>query len=515
LQVLLLDAGPELDPDRHFPIPPPRSHGLLDRVLLGLNGQHVQARCFPCTRATRQFYVNDRDNPYTSAPGTTFNWFRGRQLGGRLHTWGRVVPRFSDWELQPGRQGLPGPDWPIEYADLAPFYARVEQLLGVHGERGGPPQLPDGKFIAPRPLTELEVHVRDEVARQWPTRRFRPAPVVRHNPDRVPVPLAAALETGNLTIRADAVVKRIVVDADGSRARGAEFIDRVSKKTHEARGRRVLLCASAIESVRILFNSACDQHPEGLGNSSGLLGRFLMDHCMVAVNGEAPTGARQQSNALERDADGDPYDMASMYLYLPGFRNITEPARSHYQGSFSILGSAGRPGRSFTLMAFGDMLPSADNRIRVDATRRDAWGIPAAQVECRHAANDRALISDMFKTLNEIASAAGLRVLSRFSDTGGVVRRVMYQSLWRHVVTRYHAFHPGGAIHEVGGARMGHDPGSSVVSRFNQCWDVPNLFVTDGSCFVSSGHQSHTLTIMAITARACDFIVAQHRSGAD
>jgi choline dehydrogenase-like flavoprotein len=473
----------------------------------------VQARCFPCTRATRQFYVNDRDNPYTSAPGTSFNWFRGRQVGGRLHTWGRVVPRFSDWEFKPSRCGLPGTDWPIDYADLSPFYARVERLLGVHGETGGPPQLPDGEFIEPRSLTELEVHVRGAVARQWPTRGFRPAPVVRHNALRIPVPLAAALETGHLTVRADAVVSRIQLDPAGTLARGVEFVDRLTKQTIEVRASRVVLCASAIESVRLLLNSACESHPHGLGNSSGLLGRFLMDHCMVAVTGEAPAWPRQASDGRQARIGNDPYDMASMYLYMPGFRNITEPPRSPYQGSFSILGSAGRPGRSFTLMAFGDMAASPDNRISVDSTRRDAWGIPVALVECRHGANDRALISDMFQTLHEIAAAAGLRILSRFSHTDGLVRRVVYEGLWRHVLTRYHAFHPGGAIHEIGGARMGGHPGSSVVDRFNRCWDVPNLFVTDGSCFVSSGHQSHTLTMMAITARACDFIAGQHPAG--
>jgi choline dehydrogenase-like flavoprotein len=457
--------------------------------------------------------VNDRENPYTTAQGTTFNWFRGRQLGGRLHTWGRVAPRFSDWELKPSTRGRPGIDWPIGYSDLAPFYSRVEQFLGVHGERGGPSQLPDGEFISPRPLTELEVHIRDEVARRWPTRCFRAAPVVKHNPLRVPSPLVAALETGKLTVRADAVVRRIQTEEDGTRACGVEFIDRTTRKQVEVRGRRILLCASAIESVRILFNSADALHPHGLGNSSRLLGRFLMDHCMVAVNGEARESTL--STARESAADHDPYDLASMYLYMPGFRNITEPPHSPFEGSFSILGSAGRPGRRFTLMGFGDMVPSADNRIRVDTTRRDAWGIPVAHLECRHSANDLALISDMVETIHDIAAAAGLRVLSRFGETRGVVRRTLYEGLWKHVLTRYHAFHPGGAIHEVGGARMGDDPRSSVVNRFNQCWDVPNVFVTDGACFVSSGHQSHTLTIMALTARACDFIVAPHRAGTE
>jgi choline dehydrogenase-like flavoprotein len=212
-------------------------------------------------------------------------------------------------------------------------------------------------------------------------------------------------------------------------------------------------------------------------------------------------------------AVSDPYDLASNYLYMPGFRNITESPRAPFDGSFSIVGSAGRSDRGFFFAGFGDMRPSVNNRIRIDATRRDAWGIPVARIECAHSPNDRALIADMLHSMREIAAAAGLRVRSGFGDGAGIVRRTLHAGLWRNIVTRYGGYHPGAAIHEVGGARMGDDPGSSVLNRCNQCWDVPNLFVTDGACFVSSGHQPHTLTIMALTVRACDVIVSHRRAG--
>ena len=512
LQVLLLDAGPEIE-RQHRLVPPRRPGDLLDRARLALRGQHIQARCFACTPATSSLYVNDRENPYSTAPGAPFTWFRGRQVGGRLHTWGRVVPRFSNWEFRPGAHGRHGLDWPIAYEDLAPYYSRVERLLGVHGEPAGPPQMPDGAFLPARPLTDLETHIRDAVAQRWPTRGFRAAPVVGHDPLPRPLPLRAALETGSLTLRANAVVARIVLDRAGEQATGIEFVDRVTKAPGEARGRRIVLCASAIESVRILFNSACERHPEGLGNSSGLLGRFLMDHCMVAVAGEAPEPVIPQFRVRPAVEERDPGDLASMYLYMPGFRNITEPPRTSYTGSFSILGAAGRHGREFILLGFGEMLPSGENRIRIDASRRDAWGIPVAHLECRHSANERALIGDMRETMLEMVDAAGLRVRTGPDERGTVVRRMVYGMLWRHVLTEHHAFHPGGAIHEVGGARMGDDPRSSVVNRYNQCWDVPNVLVTDGACFVTSGHQSHTLTLMALTARACDFITNGDRAG--
>jgi choline dehydrogenase-like flavoprotein len=513
MRVLVLDAGPALESSRDFPIPRPRGLGPLDRLLLGISGQHIQARSFACTSAMRRFYVDDRDNPYATPPGKPFNWFRGRQVGGRLHTWGRVVPRFSDWELQSATRGLGGVDWPISYDELAPFYTRVERFLGVHGTSEGLPQSPDGDFIAARPLTPLEEHVRDEVSRRWPTRRFRGAPVVRHNPERIPLPLAAAARTGNLTLRADAVVKRIQVDEAGVNAQGVEFIDRVTKRSAVARTRLVLLCASAIESVRILLNSTSSHHPDGLGNSSGSLGRFLMDHCMVAVAGVVPAALSQLDQRVTTIAPSDPYDLASAYLYMPGFRNISEQLDARFHGSFSIIGSVGRSGRGFFLLGFGDMAPSADNRIRVHATNRDAWGIPIAVLECEHSSNDRLLVGDMTTTIHEIATAAGLQP-REFGVHGGPLQRAVRRRVWRYVLSPDRAFHPGAAIHEMGGARMGADPRSSVLNRFNQCWDVPNLFVTDGACFVSSGHQSHTLTIMALTVRACDYIIAQRQAGA-
>jgi choline dehydrogenase-like flavoprotein len=178
-----------------------------------------------------------------------------------------------------------------------------------------------------------------------------------------------------------------------------------------------------------------------------------------------------------------------------------------------MLGSIGRHSRGFFLAGFGDMLSAASNAVTIDPTRRDAWGIPVARVDCAHSANDRALIADMTETMHEIATAAGLRIRASLSDMTSLRRRATYAALWHQVVTPDGAFHPGGAIHEMGGARMGDDPKASVLNRHNQSWDVPNLFVTDAACFVSSGHQSHTLTIMALTVRACEFIVTQSRAG--
>jgi choline dehydrogenase-like flavoprotein len=511
LRVALLDAGPEIDATSPGSTAVPRDRGLLDRALIAATGQPVQARCFACTRLTRHLYVDDRENPYTTADATRFNWFRGRQVGGRLHTWGRVVPRFSDWEFRPTSHGGAGPDWPIGYADLAPFYSRVERLLGVHGSVERLPQRPDGEFIEPRPLTAAERHVSDAVAAQWPSRRFAPAPVVQYRPDPMPLPLRAAMATGNLTLRSNAVVTQVVTDPDGRRARGVALVGRHHRGSEEIRGRIIILCASAIETVRLLLHSKCARHPAGLGNSSGLLGRYLMDHCMTGISGELP--GRWPGATSGAPEAHDPHDLASAYVYMPGFRNITEQAPSGYEGSFSMLGAFGRRGSGFFLMAFGDMQPSPANDVQLDPQHRDPWGVPAARIRCVHRASDQALVADMVRVLGEIAVAGGLRVRASLGTTTTLKQRAAYSILWKHVVTPYGAFHPGGAIHEMGGARMGDDPRSSVLNRYNQSWDVKNLFVTDGACFVRSGHQSHTLTIMALTLRACEYAVSQLQSG--
>ena len=512
LSVLLLDAGPEVEPVRDFPVPPPRNRGLIDRALLALRGQHVQARCAAFNRATRRFYVTDRDNPYSTPEGKPFNWFRGRQIGGRLHTWGRVVPRFSNWELKPSACGTRGIDWPIAYKDLDPFYDRVERFLGVHGTTEGLPHLPDGAFIPSRGLNTLEEHVRDEILRRWPNRRFIPARVVKHNPARIPLPLIAAMQTGKLTVRANSVVRCIRVNDHGTKARGVGFVDRTARRSVEAEGKIIVLCASSIESVRILLNSACNRHPNGLGNSSGLLGRFLMDHCMAAVGGAVPDTLSGIGGPAGIQTGDDPYDLASLYIYMSGFRNITEHC-STFSGSYSILGAVGRPNSTFLFLGFGEMLPYPENRVTINPKVYDAWGIPAAHVECAHFQNERALIADMVASIREMAAAGGLEVQKDFPVANRGLRAMLYRRLGRKVWTSYDALHPGTSMHELGGARMGADPRDSVLNQFNQCWDVPNLFVTDGACFVSSGYQNTTLTLMALTVRACDFIVTQYRKG--
>jgi choline dehydrogenase-like flavoprotein len=289
------------------------------------------------------------------------------------------------------------------------------------------------------------------------------------------------------------------------------FIDRDTKEHFDAEARVVVLCASAIESVRILLNSGQEGNPNGLGGSSGLLGRFLMDHCMVTVAGTVPADWVRRSGPEPIGSNDDPYDLAANYIYLPGFKNITEPS-PEFVGSYGILGQVGRA-NAYHFIGLGEMLPRFENRVTLSTKVRDAWGIPAAYIECAHSENEHALLADMTRTMQDLAVAGGLPVQELIRRRGGGIRDALYRRLRHKVWTSYGAFHPGAAIHELGGARMGDDPRNSVLDRFNRCWDVPNVFVTDGACFVSSGHQSTTLTIMALTVRACESIVSQFRKG--
>ncbi|MEZ5290875.1 MAG: GMC family oxidoreductase [Vicinamibacterales bacterium] len=504
LTVLLLDAGPRLDARRDFPTPVPANRGALDRRLLAWSGQPVQARGRGCSRATRRYYVDDREHPYETPPDAPFYWLRGRQVGGRLVTWGRVAPRFSDHEFQPRAHGATGVDWPIAYADLAPYYAQVERAVGVHGAPSGLAHHPDGEYLPPRPLTPAEQRLAEVVAARWPTRRFGPAPVVAHTPGRIPPPLASALATGVLTLRPDAVATRVITGPAGDRAEGVEFVDRVTTRTHVARAATVVLCASAFETVRLLLNSTSPRYPDGLGNSRGLLGRFIMDHCMVTLTGAAPGSPAPPPD----DAPADPYDMAAFHLYMPGFRNITEPAAG-FTGSYNVMALAGRGGTGFAFVSFGEMQARSDNRLSL-GDRRDAWGVPVARIDCRHDDHDRAVMADMASTLREIAGAAGFVVADAPGSPLGRLRA------WVAPDTRMpgsHGHYPGASIHEMGGARMGRSPDDSVVNAWNQCWDVPNVVVADAACFPSSGYQNITLTIMAIAARAARHVVDGHGKG--
>lgn len=495
LDTLVLDAGPRLDPDSDFP--PPGVGDRLVRLRAALRGQPIQARGTSFKGFLSHLYVDDRKNPYTSPKGKPFYWIRGRQVGGRLLTWAGLSPRFSDFELKGASHDGFGEDWPLAYAELAPYYDRVETCLGLRGQADGLPQLPDGRCVAQRELTHGELEFRRVVQNRWPDRHVIQARVVERWVPGVLRPLAAAEATGNLTLRHDAVVRQITVDRRTGKATGIEYIDRIERTVRSARGRLVFLCASAFESVRLLLNSACDRHPNGLGGSNDVLGRYITDHLYVLRSG--PLSPSHRDGAPPKR---EPYDFGAVHgFYVPRFRNLQERESGFIRG-YGLCGAIGRTHPFWWVAAFGEMLARRENRITLNRRRRDAWGVPAAHIECAHGDNDRRLIADARGQIDEMTQAAGLGRGPWWGEHR-IREWVAHGSFVESGV-----FKPGFAIHELGGARMGSTAGSSVLDPFCRCWDAENVLVTDGACFVSCGYQNPTLTIMALSVRAAERAVA-------
>jgi choline dehydrogenase-like flavoprotein len=523
LEVLLLEAGPDIT-EADFPVPEvARQKGinLKSRALAVLKGQYIQARIGFFGDQFKHLFVNDWKNPYTTPRDEFYLWIRGRQLGGRLHLYGRVLLRMTDYDFKAASRDGFGEDWPISYEDLAPYYDRVEEFVGVYGNADHIPNLPDGKYFKAPKLTEQEQKFKATVESKWPDRSVISWRYAAPNLKRVPLPIVAAKATGRLTIRTDAIVKRITVDASSGKATGAEFIDRLTKKTEIVSAHVVVLCASTIESVRLLLNSASPKHPNGLANSSGLLGRYFMDQCPSQIYGTIP-GVK--GSELDESAPPDLFYGPSGGVYIPRFQNLDTVTNPKFARGFAFQGAIGRgniPGDKpaiFGIMGFGETLPYYENRITLSRRRRDAWGIPAPHIKCSFAENENALLREQVKSIQEMVNACGYKVTFSGSTFGlenekevfpdaDALSRFMFRKSFKKSMA------VGAAIHECGGARMGDDPAKSVLNAFNQSWDVANLFITDGSCFTSSGTVGPALTIMAITTRACDYIAREYKSG--
>jgi choline dehydrogenase-like flavoprotein len=483
LSVMLLEAGPELP--------------FAERVAEGPQPeeaprQQVQARCYAFNEATSELFVDDVDNPYAHPAELPFAWIRSRQVGGRLHLWGQMCPRMSDLDFKAASRDGAGEDWPISYADLAPHYDRVERFMQVCGSAEGLPQVPDGSFASAPRLSPGERHFKSTVEARWPARRVTGARIALARGNAT---LAAARASGRLTLRPDSVVSRVLL-GDEARARGVAFVDRLSGVEHEVEARAVVLCASTIESTRLLLNSSTPAHPQGLANSSGTLGRYLMDHTF----GLGFDGFLTQPVVA-------PGEGSTHGCLLPSFRNVGEESEELgflrgygvelqvYAPTASRLGRLRARGRQlpghFWMRTFGEALPRFDNQVTVDPERTDTWGVPIASVVCRYGENEAKMAADQRHTLREMVDAAGIEVEREYLELAP----------------------PGLSIHEMGTARMGADPASSVLDPHNRAWDVPNLYVTDGACFVSGGFQNPTLTMMALTVRACDDIAARMSAG--
>jgi choline dehydrogenase-like flavoprotein len=482
----------------------------------------VLKRDFPLNEKNLDWWASDEDSPYTEVK--RFDWFRGYQVGGRSLMWGRCSFRLSDIDFEANaREGL-GTDWPIRYVDIAPWYSYVERFAGIAGSKEGLAQLPDGEFQPEMPLNCAEQLVADRLKKHFGGRRIlissRTANLSRPLPGRgacqyrdacwLGCPwgayfstqsstLPAAMRTGRLTLKVFAIANEILYDRATKRATGVRVLDAVTNETTDYTAKVVFLCASTLNSTWLLLRSATDVWPGGLGSSSGELGHNLMDH-------HFRVGAEGRVDGLE---DKYLYGRRPNPSYVPRYRNLFGDKRPYLRG-FGYEGGASRqnwtravaelgvgaafkdklsePGRwTFGATAFGEMLPNHDNTVTLDAERKDKWGLPVLKIDCAIGENERLMRKDMATDMAEMLERCGLKNVSTFDNE----------------------YFPGMGIHEMGTARMGRDPKTSVLNSHNQVWDAPNVFVTDGSCMASTACQNPSLTYMALTARAADYAVEE------
>lgn len=488
LRVVALDAGRLLSPKDLPRDVTSTSH--LRKILFG--SKWVQSRSMSFHPRLRHLYVDDKSNPYSTRGGDDFLWIRGRQVGGRLHTWARMALRLSEADFARRDAEGTGPSWPISYEDLAPYYDRVETFHGLRGAREGLAVLPDGKVSECGELTEAAALFKHKIEQRWPRRRVIVPRTLRDGIAPIPAPLQCALATKRLEMITDAPASRILLNDGGDRAVGVEYVDAQERKLSTVSADLVVLCASSIESVRILLHSRMTHRGRGIGNDYDQVGRHVLDHNLVVAAGSTGDNYRRFVSELE-PRPVRPLDLGSaLDFYIPDF-SATLEGRSFTRG-FGIQGRITPP--HWSMAAFGEMLAHPDNRVTL-SNRKDAFGIPAANISLQRRRNDLDMIEAQREQIRTLADAADLRIEMPLP-------RLLRTLLWKAVGPKVGVMHLGMAIHETGGARMGCDPRTSVANSRNQVWGVPNLLVTDGSCFPSSGCQNPTLTIMALTARACE-----------
>ncbi len=535
IRVVMLEAGPPRVPTRDFTehIWPYqlkfRGFGNQQRLL---ETQPVQRLCYACDEYSQQFFVNDLEHPYTFPMDKPFLWIRGRQVGGKTFCWARESYRFTDNEFKAASYDGYGEDWPISYKELEPYYDMVESYIGVSGSREGLAQMPDGQFLPPMNLSCGALKAKEVIERKFGWRvmpdrvanltvdhRGRPA---CHYCDQCQrgcytasyfnspsVTLPAAARTGKFTLVSDAIVSDVIVDASG-RAKGVHYIDRVTREHREAYAKVVVVAAGALESTRILLNSKSTAHPQGIGNSNGVLGHYLMDHFTVeGANGLMPDLQSSKREPVGRPcgflipkyvntATSSPKERNSKFLR--GYRFDGDGSQELYGHAFLLpeFGDAWRKRvreeipYGFGMEAQGECLPRFDNFVQLDPQKKDAWGIPVLHISASYGENEKAMAIAMHNDVSSILDAMQL------SDA-------------TPAKTELSIF--GKNIHECGTARMGADPKKSVVDANCKVHSAPNVFVTDGAVFTTQGCYEPTLTIMAISARAGGYIAGAFQRG--
>jgi choline dehydrogenase-like flavoprotein len=525
LKTIMLERGKDI---KHVVDYPSASKEAWDFPYRGTRTQQmikdypVLKRDYPLNETNLDWWASDKDSPYTEIK--RFDWFRGYHVGGRSLMWGRQSYRLSDLDFEANAKEGIAIDWPVRYKDIAPWFDYAEKFAGVSGSKEGLPQLPDGQFLPPMQMNCVEKDVASRIKEHYKGKRTmiigRTAHVTAPIPDRnqcqfrnkcwVGCPfggyfstqsstLPAAEKTGNLTLRPWSIVTKILYDKDKKRATSVEVLDGETMKTYEYKAKIIFVNASALNSAWILMNSATDVWPDGLGSSSGELGHNVMDH-HLGVSADGVVEGYEDKYYFGRRANG---------IYIPRYRNLFGDKRDYLRG-FGYQGGAGREGWSrdvaelsiggaykdaltepgqwtMGMGGFGECLPYHENKITLDKNKKDKWGLNVLAFDVEYKENEKKMRKDMLADAIEMLEAAGVKNVQG-SDGDGTLGR---------------------GIHEMGTARMGNDPKTSVLNKWNQVWDAPNVYVTDGSFMTSASCVNPSLSYMAFTARAVDHAVSE------
>ncbi|MFL5786605.1 MAG: GMC oxidoreductase [Flavisolibacter sp.] len=525
LKVLLLERGRNIEHIKDYvnatkgPWEFPHRGGRTQQMI---KDYPVLKRDYPLNETNLDYWASDKESPYVEVK--RFDWFRGYHVGGRSLMWGRQSYRWSNADFEANAKDGIAVDWPVRYNEIAPWYDYAEKFAGISGSKEGLDVLPDGHFMPPMEMNVVEKDVAARIKEYYKNQRHmiigRTANITEPLPGRTNCQyrnkcwlgcpfgayfstqsstLPAAMKTGNLTLRPWSIVTKILYDKDKKRATGVEVLDAETNKTYEFSSKIIFLNASALNSAWVLMNSATDVWPDGMGSSSGELGHNVMDHHLGVGAG----------GVVEGYEDKYYYGSRANGIYIPKFRNVNGDKRDYIRG-FGYQGGANRagwgrevaemsiggdfkdalcePGQwSMGIGGFGETLPYHDNKITLDKSVKDKWGLNVLSFDCEIKDNEKKMRKDMQNDAIEMLSNAGVKNVKGHDGNPYL----------------------GRGIHEMGTARMGNDPKTSVLNKWNQVWDAPNVYVTDGAFMTSANCVNPSLTYMAFTARAADHAVSE------
>ncbi len=530
LKVLVLERGPEIIPQRDYvdqlaPWETPNFDSVPQDEIEKHYPKQYGGVAYAIKESNKNFWVKDDEHPYEEAEGTSYDWLRGYHTAGRSIMWSRQTYRLSDLDFEANKKDGYGVDWPIRYADLVPWYEKVETFAGISGSAEGLPQLPDSVFQPAFELTDAEKELKSKVETTFPERNIIPARVAHITQvtdeqrslgrtncqarnrchfgctfkayfSSLNATLPAAERTGNLTMVHNAIVQSVEYDAESNRVTGVRVVDAETNEKKLYTARIIFLNASAIASAMILLQSKSQAYPTGLANRSDQVGRNLLDHVSGAGAAGLMSGFDNMKVFGRRPSGG---------IYIPRYANLNGQDKPYlrgfgFQGGSTPIGDSGgqiagigreykeahkKPGPwRISIGAFGEQLPNPDNRVTLHASKRDRWGNPLALFNVRYSDNEHTMLQEASKDAVAMLEAAGCTNITASPVS----------------LTK-----PGNRIHEMGSARMGRDPATSVLNGWCQAHEIPNLFITDGSFMTSSACQNPSLTYLAFSARAAHY----------